>query len=175
MNIEIYINVLLWNRLGQNHSGSRFNIKATFPLYDRMIKIRRSYDHLSLNLQWIPIQVRRHLYIETSPCSSHVKALNFDSPICREKNIANISWNVNKRINDPLSVEFTGYGRISYTNDQWFGVTILFYTDVYLPIKTTFYLQKRHVPKWYRIIPRAINSRIWIFEERLQRRVVCGL
>ena len=53
---------------GQNQSvdpGCRFNIKTVTPGIS--LKIRRSRDRLIVNM-WIPILVKRHLYIKTAPC-----------------------------------------------------------------------------------------------------------
>ena len=47
--------------------GPRFHINTVFPgMGISMSKIRRSWDRLILNM-WIPVKVRRHLYIETTP------------------------------------------------------------------------------------------------------------
>ena len=54
----------------ERRSGPRLNIKTIFPcMWISMLKIKRSRGRLIFNMG-IFIQVRRHLYIETPPCSS---------------------------------------------------------------------------------------------------------
>ena len=64
--------IIQWQDLGAMYclmrSGPLFNIRTVFVRYGiPMLKIRRSRNRLIFNM-WIHISVRRHLYIETTPC-----------------------------------------------------------------------------------------------------------